>query len=159
MQAPSTAATPCIFPLVQDENLILNGRPFKTRALPVYLYHDAFSTFTGTYDNKFSKVPLDIQEIVYDLCFKSAALYETKSERLRHVIPTFRLLLKDSMQAIKINGSDADAAITILSKEGSLPLAALFEWENDIGSGSCGPNLHGCCSSVKFWSDDTVRLV
>jgi hypothetical protein len=39
-----------------------------------------------------------------------------------------------------------------------MALRGIFEDKNELGAGSCDPNLQGCLSYMKYWSVDEVYV-
>jgi hypothetical protein len=59
---------------------------------------------------------------------------------------------------MRADDSEADGVVTTLMGGGRIALRAIFEDKNEIGAGTCDPNLQGCISYMKFWSVDVVRV-
>jgi len=166
-KSPSVGATPSAYPTTQADNPILNGRPFATRAVPVHLYHDVFTTFTNIYNDKTREIPPYIQHEIYDLCQTSSQLYETsgrtkrvkgKTKRVTAVRPIYRRILDELIHTLPADDSEADGLITTKMSHGQLALRGVFEEKNEIGAGGCDPNLQGCLSYMKYWSMDEARV-
>jgi hypothetical protein len=148
---------------LEAENPILNGRPFTTRATPVHLYHDAFTTFTSIYNDTSREIPSNIQKHIYDLCQASSQLYETRGmekrvtgERLDAIRSIYSMILDESIRST--GDPDADTgAITTTTSDSQEALRGILENENEIGAGGFDPNLQGCLSYIKYWSMDEVH--
>jgi hypothetical protein len=129
----------------------------------VHLYHDVFTTFTSVYDDTSRKIPLDIQNHIFNLCRDSSELYKTvsgkergESIRLNAILPLYRLILGEAMQSHGVVGGEADVVITTTTSDGQLVPRGIFEFKNEIGAGGCDPNLQGPLSYIKYWASDTV---
>ena len=166
-KSPSAGATPSAFPTTQADDPILNGRPFSTRATPVHLYHDVFTTFTTIYNDKKREIPPDIQNEIYNLCWTSSELYETsgkpkrvkgETRRVTAIRPIYCRILNESIHTLPADDSEADGVITTKMSDGRLALLANFEDKNEIGAGSCDPNIQGGLSYMKYWSMDEARV-
>jgi hypothetical protein len=166
---PSEGARPSNYPAVQAKGPILNGRPFTTRAAPVYLYHPVFANFKHRFNDKTLEVPTSVQQQVYPLCVSSADVYDTtmsltgkrvagETIRKSNTRRYYQLLL-EPFADMNLGSFIPNGGIITLLPDGTTALRALVEEKNEIGAGGCDPNLQGSLSYAKYWAQSEVRII
>ena len=152
--APSSGAKPPRFKHEQEKRPVMNGRPAENHALPVHLFHPAFSLFQRTLADPNIKLSSNDYANAHAYMSASAALYGTEYERYNAT----SIYLAEAMQ-FAITHSAGMRAFLAPTSNFRNAIAGLYELKNEFGAGTSDQTIQGSLLYRKAWVSGDVCSV